>query len=136
MSDKNDMLDPNDPLKILLRESAMEQAPESLVSDVMRAINLETSTPGTGKPLISTLGWIVIAAGLTALSLMSLLTSGRGEGSEYLSLLTRGMENLRLPSGGFTNFPDTVWLGVLAFGIYGLLQLFWMKRQLDQQRLF
>jgi hypothetical protein len=46
------------------------------------------------------------------------------------------MENLRLPSGGFTNFPDTVWLGVLAFGIYGLLQLFWMKRQLDQQRLF
>ena len=113
MSDKNEILDPNDPLKTLLRESAMEQAPETLVSNVMRAIDAETSTFDTGKPLISTLGWALIT-----------------------TPLSRWIENLRFPSIEFSHFPDTVWLGVLAFGFYGLLQLFWMKRQMDQQRLF
>ena len=136
MRDKNEILDPNDPLKTLLRNSAMEQAPETLVSDVMRAIDAESSTPDTGKPLISPLGWVVIGTGLTALSLLSLLIAERGEGSKYLAPLTRWIENLRFPSSAFSSFPETVWLGVLAFGIYGLLQLFWMKRQLDQQRLF
>ncbi len=136
MSDKNDILDPNDPLKTLLRESAMEQAPQTLVSNVMRVIEAETSTTDTGKPLITTLGWVLIGTGLTALSLLSLLTAERGEGSEYLAPLSRWIENLRFPSIEFSHFPDTVWLGVLAFGFYGLLHLFWMKRQMDQQRLF
>jgi hypothetical protein len=136
MSDKNEMLDSKDPLKTLLQESAMEQAPETLLSQVMQAIETETSTPDTGKPLITTLGWIVIGAGLTALSLLSFLMSEGEKGSEYLAPITRWIENLRLPLGGFANFPDTVWLGALAFGIYGLLQLFLMKRQLDQHRLF
>jgi hypothetical protein len=136
MSDKNDILDTNDPLKTLLQQSAMEQAPKALVPNVMRAIDAKIATPDTGKPLISILGWVLIGTGLAILSLLSLLLGEGGEGSEYLAPLTNWIERLRVPSGGFTRFPDTVWLGVLAFGIYGLLQLFWMKRQLDQQRLF
>jgi hypothetical protein len=136
MSDKNNFLDTNDPLKTLLRESAMEQAPKTLVSNVMKAIDAKTSTPDTGKPLISILGWVLIGTGLAILSLVSFLLGEGGEGSEYLAPLTRWIGHLRVPSGSFGRFPDTVWLGVLAFGVYGLLQLFWMKRQLDQQRLF
>ena len=123
MSDKNNFLDTNDPLKTLLRESAMEQAPKTLVSNVMKAIDAKTSTPDTGKPLISILGWVLIGTGLAILSLLSFLLGEAGEGSGYLAPLANWLENLRVPSGGFTRFPDTVWLGVLAFGFSGVIPI-------------
>jgi len=136
MSDNNDILDPKDPFRKLFRVSAMENAPDSLVPNVIKKLEAETSRLDTGKPIISTLGWVVIGMVLTVLSFFALVFSEGEASSGYLTPLGQWMANLQIPSADFSSLPEAAWLGGLAFGIYSLIQLFWMKREFDRQRLF
>jgi hypothetical protein len=136
MNDKNDMLKPDDPLKKLFREAAMERAPESLIPNVMDTLEVKSTGLQSGKPLISALGWVLIGTVLTLLSLLSLPGARGGEGGRYLDPFSQWIESLQFPSVELSDIPEAAWLGVLAFGVYGLLQLFLIKRELDRHRLF
>ena len=113
----------------------MEMAPESLIPNVMKTLESET-TLETQKPLIPTFGWIFIAGVLTALSLLALQMGEGEEGTGYLDPFYQWISNLQLASPDFSSLPETAWMGALAFGVYGILQLIWMKREIDRQQLF
>lgn len=124
----------NDPLRSLFREQAMEKAPGSLVEGVMSAIVATSANVVPYKPLISRKGWILLGLGFLLLCALPFVI---GETS-YESSLASGpiiewISRIKLPDLGFQSISTPFLTGIFAFGVFGLLHLYWLKRQLDQK---
>ena len=135
MKDNERHMETNDPLKRLLRETALEQAPENLIPDVMKAI--ETPSPATvaAKPLISRRGWTVLAVVFLSLCALALLLA-MDKGPLTDPLVPAGwIEGIQGSVPQLPAISQTARTAALAFGIFALVHLFWMKRQLSRQGL-
>ncbi|MDM9632004.1 hypothetical protein [Robiginitalea aurantiaca] len=124
-------MDTEHKLKELLREVALEKAPDTLVSDVLKAIQTQ-SAPVVYGPLISRKGWVLITIGVLLLCSLTYLP---------LSFLS----DLSLPEmPGFSwtylqwHIPDvprfsrTSLIGTLAFALFSLVQIAWLKKLINR----
>lgn len=126
------MMETDNTLKKLLRETALEKAPENLISDVLKAIQPQP-VPLISKPLISRRGWFSIAIGvllLCGLAYMpvSLFQEVTSPGLPQFSWMAIQWHALEVPQ-----FSRTTVLGFLIFTVFSLLQLLRIKRQFTAQ---
>jgi len=128
--------DSNDPLKDLFRDNAMERAPDSLVEDIMSAITTESVVKACEPPLISFRGWVLI--GLSLLLLCVLPYAMPENPTETYSLwapISQWFAQIQFPGIEIPDLSTTFLTGAFAFGLFGLLHLYWLKRQLDKRQL-
>ena len=135
MNDKDAHMETNDPFKELFREAAMERAPENLIPDVMKAIEAPSIASLASKPLISRAGWVLIFFGLLALWILSSLPVWASDEAGESLIPENWMSKLQFTIPEFPQIPQTAWVAVLAFGVFALLHLYWMKRHLTRQGL-
>jgi hypothetical protein len=135
MNDKDRHMETNDPFKQLFRESAMERAPENLIPDVMKTIGTPSVTTAASRPLITRTGWTFIALGLLALWVLSTLPIGTTDEAGESLIPENWITSLQFSIPEFPQIPQTAWLSALAFGLFALLHLYWMKRHLTRQGL-
>ena len=126
----------NDPLKSLFQDQAMERAPDSLIEGVMSAIEAEPAYTNAYKPLISRKGWILIGLGLLLLCALPFFTVEKAYETTLVSgPVAEWISGVRLPVLDLPQASTTFLTGVFAFGVFALLHLYWLKRQLDRRML-
>ena len=126
----------NDPLKALLKEQAMERAPDSLIEGVMSAIETERAHANTHKPLISRKGWVLLGLGLLLLCTLPLFIGEKAYETTLVSgPMVEWISRVKFPVLNLPQASTTFLTGILAFGVFALLHLYWLKRQLDRKML-
>ena len=120
-------------LREILRENAMESAPEDLIERVLNTIERDSAPLTVREPLISIKGWVGIALGILSLLVLAFLPVS------FFEQLTQnpmtGMERLEFIRWDRFRFPDfskTTLIGTIAFAIFGLFHIFWMKQHLTR----
>lgn len=125
-----------DSLRELPWESVSEKAPEGLIQKVMSRIEIEPLTTIYRAPLIPLKAWVLIGAGLIFLCLQALFWNDvADEKAGILTPVSQWLENISFQLPEFYTVPDALWIGMLAFGFFGWLQLYWMKSRLSRQGL-
>ncbi len=124
----------NDPLKSLFKQQAMEKAPESLIEEVMSTIEGTPANAIPDKPLISRKGWVLLGMGLLLLCALPFVMGD----TSYQTSLASGpifewISKMKLPDMEFPSISTPFLTGIFAFGVFGLLHLYWLKRQLDRK---
>jgi len=120
-------------LRKILRENALESAPEGLRERVLHTIETDSPPLTERKPLISKKGWAAIALGVLGLSVLALLPV-----SFFEQLAQNPVTGLKWPEVmfwegfRFPQFSKTTIIGTLAFAVFGLLHIFWMKGHLSR----
>jgi hypothetical protein len=128
--------DSNDPLKDFFKDNAMERAPESLVEDIMSTIATESVVKASDPPLISLRGWVLIGLSLLLLSVLPFaLPENPTETSSLWTPISQWFAQIQFPGIELPDLSNTFITGVFAFGLFGLLHLYWLKRQLDKRQL-
>ncbi len=126
----------NDPLKSLFQDQAMERAPDSLIEGVMSAIETERAYVNSYKPPISRKGWGLIGLALLLLCALPFLTVDKAYETTLVSgPVVEWISGVRLPVLDLPQASTTFLTGVFAFGVFALLHLYWLKRQLDRRTL-
>ena len=124
----------NDPLRSLFKQQAMEKAPESLIEEVMSSIEGSPANAIPAKPLISPIGWTLLVIGLL---LLCALPFAMGDTTYQMSLaqspIFEWISKIKLPDMDFPSISTPFLTGIFAFGFFGLLHLYWLKRQLDRK---
>ena len=126
-------MESNDPLKKLFRQSAMERAPENLIPNVMKAIEASTSASVAPKPLISGKGWVVIATSLLLICLYAIFPFGGDFAAPDSLIPAQWIPTLQISLPELPEISPTAWTAAFAFGVFGLLHLYWLNRQLGKQ---
>jgi hypothetical protein len=127
------MMETDEYLRKILRENAMERAPEDLIKRVLEAVEADPVALSPKEPLISKRGWVGISLGILSLCIIALLPNSFFEqfttnpitGMQWLQVFQ--WEGLRLPQ-----FSKTTLIGTMAFAIFGLFHIFWMKQHLSR----
>ncbi|MGB5314734.1 MAG: hypothetical protein WBN56_01910 [Robiginitalea sp.] len=120
-------------LRKLLRETTMEKAPDDLIPKVLKRIEIPTGPLPKWEPLISKRGWTGIGVGILSLCGMALLPSSFFQ--ELTHTPINGMQWLEVFQWRGFQFPEfskTTLIGSLAFGIFGLFHIIWMKLHLSR----
>ena len=127
--------DSNDPLKDFFKDNAMERAPESLVEDIMSTIATESVVKASDPPLISLRGWVLIGLSLLLLCVLPFaLPENPTETSSLWTPISQWFAQIQFPGIELPDLSNTFITGVFAFGLFGLLHLYWLKRQLDKRQ--
>ena len=128
--------DSNDPLKDFFKDNAMERAPESLIEDIMSTIATESVVKASDPPLISLRGWVLIGLSLLLLCVLPFaLPENPTETSSLWTPISQWFAQIQFPGIELPDLSNTFITGVFAFGLFGLLHLYWLKRQLDKRQL-
>jgi hypothetical protein len=127
------MMEDEEYLREILRENAMESAPEDLIERVLNTVERDSAPLTEREPLISIKGWVGIALGILSLTVLALLPVS------FIEQLTQNpMTSMELPQYigwdrfRFPDFSKTTLMGIIAFAIFGLLHIFWMKQHLTR----
>ncbi len=127
------MMEDEEYLREMLRENAMESAPEDLIERVLNTIERDSAPLTVREPLISTKGWVGIALGILSLLVLAFLPASFFE--QLAQNPVTGMkwqELIHWDSFRFPEFSKTTLIGTMAFAIFGLLHIFWMKQHLSR----
>ncbi|MEJ2162098.1 MAG: hypothetical protein P8X60_01925 [Robiginitalea sp.] len=136
MNEFDPNINPQDPLKGLFKEKAMEKAPETLIGEVMSAIETDSIRNLASKPLISGRVWFLIALGIILLSALPIFMNDPTP--ESLSLIRQGTDwiaTIRMPGVQWPAIPKNALIAVFALGMFSLLHLIWLKRKVDKHQL-
>ncbi len=110
----------------LLRETGYERAPEGFSGSVMQRIQAERAL--RPQPLVSTRGWLLIAAMTLGLALWALFGAGTTGGGGWYGEVIGGLDRLSVPSWQLPQLPDSLTYGALALSVFMLLHVFWLRR--------
>lgn len=118
----------------LLRESATERAPDRFSQGVMDRILAGEASLVKTPPLIPRWGWGLIAASMAALTAWGWF-AGRADGAGLLpeGAWNNWLDAARLPGWELPSVPPSLAYGAVALAVFTLLQVFWMRRRLEQQ---
>lgn len=134
MNEFGEHTDSNDPLKDFFRDNAQERAPDSLIEEIMSTIATESVVRASAPALISPRGWVLIGLSLLLLCVLPfIMPENPTETSRFLAPISQGFAQIELPGIELPDLSTTFLTGVFAFGLFGLLHLYWLKRQLDKR---
>ena len=85
------------------------------------------------KPLISRKGWTAIILGVIAICLLSMIPLGDAVQSTESLVPQEWIPNYQFSLPEIPVIPKAAWTGILAFGVFALVHLYWMKYQLTRQ---
>ena len=126
----------NDPLRDLFRDNAMERAPDSLIEDIMSAIAADSAVKAPEPPLISLRGWVLIGLSLLLLCMLPFaMPENPTETSGLWAPISQWFAQIQFPGIEIPDLSTTFLTGVFAFGLFGLLHLYWLIRQMDKRQL-
>ena len=124
----------NDPLRSLFKEQAMEKAPDSLLEGVMSAIEGTPAKVIPNKPLISPKTWVLVILGLLMICALPFVIGETWIETSFASgSLLEWISEVKVPDMDFPSISTPFLTGIFAFGVFGLLHLYWLKRQLDRK---
>lgn len=117
----------------VFRENAMEIAPEDLIERVLNIIETDSAPLTVREPLISTKVWVGIALGILSLLVLAILPASFFEQLAQNPLTgMKWREFIHWDGFRFPEFSKTTLIGTMAFAIFGLLHIFWMKHHLSR----
>lgn len=117
----------------ILRDSAMEQAPEGFTGSVMDRIRAAKDVTRPA-PLIGRRAWLGIAVAAIVLVVLGMrIPTGESAGLAFLDSLADRAAALRLPAIDFPEVPVTYVYGAVFLLVFACCQLAWMKRYLENR---
>ena len=116
----------------MLRESGREQAPEGLNVRVMERIRALETVPKSQAPLISSRGWIGIAAA-TALLLFWASRQELAWSGDWLEAGTARLSRVEWPVWELPQSGGSLLYAGVALALFAGLHLAWMRRYLGRR---
>lgn len=125
-------METDETFKKLFREMALEEAPDSLVSNVLTQIESE-STPVIYHPLISKRGWWWIAIGVFLLCSLVYIPMDFMQGFSFPEFPGLSWTENLWSMPVVPKLSRTVGVGCLIFTLFSSVQFLWLNREAKEQ---